>query len=62
MAVAKVESPDLDVLVGRAGDEHGRVGGDVEGHHRQLVPVQGQEELERVRKEYLHRVVQQRHR
>ena len=53
VAVAKVEAPDLDVLVGRAADEERGVAADVHAQHRQLVPIQRQEELERVHEEHL---------
>lgn len=36
VAISKVESPDLDVLVGRAGDDELRVGGNVEGEDGKL--------------------------
>ncbi len=53
VAVAEVEAPDLDVLVGGAADEQRRVAADVHAQHRQLVPVQRQEELQRVHEEHL---------
>lgn len=53
VAVPKVQSPDLDVLVGRTTDQQGAVRGDVHAQHRQLVAVQGQEELEGVCEEEL---------
>ena len=55
VAVAEVEPPDLDVLVGGAAHEQAGVGRHVHGQHRQLVPVQGQEELEAVQEEHLAR-------
>lgn len=33
VAIAKVETPDLDVFIGRAGDDEFRVGRDVHGEH-----------------------------
>ena len=54
VAVAEVEAPDLEVLVGGAADEEAGVGGDVHAQHRQLVPVQRQEELQAVQEVHLH--------
>ena len=53
MTVSKVQSPDLDVLVCRAADEEAGVRGDVHAQHRQLVPIQGQEELQAVHEMHL---------
>ena len=61
VAVPKVQSPDLDVLVSRPTDQKGAVRGDVHTQHRQLVTVQGQEELEGVCEEELDGGVKQRH-
>ncbi len=59
MAVAKVEAPDLDILVCSAADQQGAVGGDVHAQDWQLVTVQRQEELEGVGEEDFDGGVQQ---
>ena len=61
VAVPKVQSPDLDVLVSRPTDQKGAVRGDVHTQYWQLVTVQGQEELEGVCEEELDGGVEQRH-
>lgn len=61
MAVPKVQSPDLDVLISRPTDQQGTVRGDVHTQHWQLVTIQGQEELEGVCEEELDGGVKQRH-
>lgn len=53
VAVPKVQAPDLDVLVSGAADQESAVRGDVHAQHRQLVAVQGQEELEAICEEDL---------
>ena len=60
VAVAKVEAPDFDVLVGGAADEEGGVGADIHAEHGQLVAIQGQEELQRVHEEHLHHLINPR--
>lgn len=62
VAVAKVEPPHPDVLVGGARDQQPPVGRNVHRQHRQLVAVQGQEELEAVGEEHLDGGVQKRDR
>ena len=54
VAVPKVQAPELEVFVCRPAGQKGAVAGDVQRQHRQLVAVQGQEELEAVRKQHLH--------
>lgn len=58
MAVTEVQAPNLEGLVRRAGRQQSPVVGDVHGHHRQLVAVQGQEKLERVIVKHLDGAVQ----
>ncbi|TYZ65726.1 hypothetical protein PybrP1_006274 [[Pythium] brassicae (nom. inval.)] len=62
VAVAKVEAPELDVLVRRRGHDHRVVRRNVHRHDRELVPVEAYKELERVVVEDLDRAVQQRDR
>ena len=53
VAVAEVEAPYLEVLVGAARGDQRRVRGDVHGRDGKLVAVQREEELEGVGEEYL---------
>eukprot|EP01136_Pigoraptor_vietnamica_P030763 Opistho-1_new@90422 len=61
VTVAKIEAPQLDVLVRGRRHQQRAVRTDVHRRHGQLVPVHRQEKLERVVEEHLHRAVQQRH-
>ncbi len=45
MAVSKVHSPQLDVLICRAGGQDGAICRDVHAHDGELVAVQREEEL-----------------
>ena len=56
VAVPEVQAPELEVFVCRPAGQKGAVAGDVQRQHRQLVAVQGQEELEAVRKQHLRAV------
>mmetsp|Transcript_30522 Transcript_30522/g.73678 ORF Transcript_30522/g.73678 Transcript_30522/m.73678 type:complete len:359 (-) Transcript_30522:339-1415(-) len=58
MGVAEVQAPDLDGLVGPAGSQYGIVGTRIEREDRELVPVQAQEELERIVEEDLDRGIE----
>mmetsp|Transcript_18892 Transcript_18892/g.45123 ORF Transcript_18892/g.45123 Transcript_18892/m.45123 type:complete len:266 (-) Transcript_18892:1283-2080(-) len=61
VAIAKVEAPELDVLVGRPAREESAVARDVHAEHRELVAVEREVELEGVEVEYLDGAVQQGH-
>lgn len=60
MAVAKVEAPNLHVLVRGAGDEERVVRGDGHTQDGQLVTVQGQEELQGILEVHLMHTAGQR--
>ena len=59
VTVPKVQAPELDVAIRAAGGNQRGVAGYIHGHHGQLVAIEGEEELERVHKEDLHRGVQE---
>ena len=53
VAIPKVQSPQLTVAVSRASDQKRTICGDVHTEHRQLVSIQGEEELQSISKKYL---------
>lgn len=61
MAIPEVETPDFYRLIRRTRCQQRPVVRDVHGHDRQLVAVQGEEELQGVVVEYLYRAVQESH-